>query len=63
MNGLIPKEKKLYLPNMQRTVSMIYFDADEVFAFLLPCPTLNQDENYFFHKAKDPAICCTTSIV
>jgi hypothetical protein len=35
MNGLIPKEKKLYLPYTQRTtVSMIYFDASEVFALL-----------------------------
>lgn len=56
MNGLIPKEKKLYLPYTQRTVSMIYFDAREVFASLLSCPTLNQDENYFFNDAKDPFI-------
>ncbi|KAI2493083.1 hypothetical protein MHU86_21467 [Fragilaria crotonensis] len=55
MNGLIPKEKKLYLPYTQRTVSMIYFDAREVFASLLSCPTLNQDEN-FFDDAKDPFI-------
>ncbi|KAI2497560.1 hypothetical protein MHU86_16963 [Fragilaria crotonensis] len=35
MNGLIPKEKKLYLPYTQRTVSMIYFDAREVFGATL----------------------------
>ena len=54
MNGLIPKEKKLYLPYTQRTVSLIFFDASEVFASLLSCPTLNQDRYYFFDKAKDP---------
>jgi hypothetical protein len=32
MNGLTPREKKLYLPYTQRTVSMIFFDASEVFA-------------------------------
>ena len=56
MNGLIPKEKKLYLPYTQRIVSMIYFDASEVFASLLSCPTLNQDANYFFDDAKDPFV-------
>lgn len=56
MNGLIPKEKQLYLPYTQRTVSMIYFDAREVFASLLSCPTLNQDENYLFNEAKDPFV-------
>lgn len=56
MNGLIPKEKKLYLPYTQRIVSMIYFDASEVFASLLSCPTLNQDANYFFDEAKDPFV-------
>ena len=54
MNELIPKEKKLYLPFTQRTVSMINFDAGEAFAWLLSCPILNQDKNYYFHKAKDP---------
>jgi hypothetical protein len=44
MNGLTPKEKKLYLPYTQRTVSLIFFDASEVFALLLSCPTLNQDK-------------------
>jgi hypothetical protein len=54
MNGLIPKEKKLYLPcYTQRTLSMIYFDAGEVFALLLSCPsTLNQVENYFSTKQR-----------
>ena len=56
MNGLIPQEKQLYLPYTQRTVSMIYFNASEVFASLLSCPTLNQDANYFFDKAKDPFV-------
>ena len=28
---------------------MIYFDAREVFASLLSCPTINQDENFLFH--------------
>ena len=43
MNGLISKEKKLYLPYTQRTMSLMFFDASEVFALLLACPTLNQD--------------------
>lgn len=47
MNGLIPNEKRLYLPHTQRIVSMIYFNATEVFASLLSCPTLNQDANFF----------------
>jgi hypothetical protein len=47
MNGLIPKEKKQYLPYTQRTtVSMIYFDASEVFALL------NQDA-IFLDNAKE----------
>ena len=56
MNGLIPKEKQLYLPYSQRTVSVVYFDASEVFASLLSCPTLNQDENYLFDDANDPFV-------
>ncbi len=54
MNGLIPKEKQLYLPYSKRTVSMVYFDASAVFASLLSCPTLNQDEYFLFHDQKDP---------
>ena len=49
MKGLIPKEELLYLPYTKRIVSMIYFDAKEVFASLLSCPTINQDENFLFH--------------
>ncbi len=56
MNGLIPKEKQLYLPYLQRTVSMVFFDASEVFASLLSCPTLNQDKNYLFDDANDPFV-------
>ncbi len=33
---------------------MIFFDASEVFASLLSCPTLNQDKKYFFDCTKDP---------
>ena len=51
-NGLIPKEKQSYLPYLQRTVSMVFFDTSEVFASLLFCPTLNQDKNYLFNNAK-----------
>jgi hypothetical protein len=54
MNGLIPKEKQLYLPYSKRIVSMVYFDASAVFASLLSCPTLNQDEYFLFHDQKDP---------
>ena len=54
MNGLIPKEKQLYLPYSQRMVSMVFFDASEVFALFLLCPTLSQDKNYLFNNAKDP---------
>jgi hypothetical protein len=61
MNGLIRKEKKLYLPYTQRTVSLIFFDASEVFALLLLCPSLNQDRNYLFDKAKDPFVAPQTS--
>jgi hypothetical protein len=44
MKGLIPKEKQLHLPFSKQTISMVYFDASEVFASLLSCPTLNKDE-------------------
>ena len=54
MNGLIPKERKLYLPYTKRTMSMIYFDASKVFASLLSCPTINQDKHFLFHDQKDP---------
>ena len=54
MNGLIPKEKQLYLPYSNRTVSVVYFDASEVFASLLSCPTLNKDANFLFDDQKDP---------
>ncbi len=33
---------------------MVYFDAAKVFASLLSCPTLNQDEYFLFHYQKDP---------
>ena len=56
MQGLIPKEKQLYLPYSQRTVSMIYFDAAQVFASLLSCPLLNRDENFLFHPHDDPFV-------
>ena len=29
---------------------MVYFDASEVFASLLSCPTLNKDELYMFRR-------------
>jgi hypothetical protein len=54
MDGLIPIEKKLYLPYSKRIVSMVYFDAREVFASLLSCPILNQDESFLFHEQEDP---------
>jgi hypothetical protein len=54
MNGLIPKEKQLYLPYSKRTVSVVYFNASEVFASLLSCPTLNKDANFLFDDQKDP---------
>ncbi len=52
--GLIPKEKRLYLPYSNRTVSAVYFNASEVFALLLLCPTLNKDANFLFDNQKDP---------
>ena len=61
MKGLIPKEKQLYLPYSKQTVSMVYFDASEVFASLLSCPTLNQDKNYFFDCTKDPFVAPQTT--
>ena len=56
MKGLIPKEKLLYLPYSKRTVSMIYFDASQVFASLLSCPLLNCDENFLVHEHRDPFV-------
>jgi hypothetical protein len=53
-NGLIPKEKQLYLNYSNRTVSVVYFNAGELFALLLLCPTLNKDANFLFHHQKDP---------
>ena len=49
MTGLTPKEELLYLPYSKRTVSIVYFNAKDVFASLLSCPTLNKDENFMFH--------------
>jgi hypothetical protein len=62
MKGLIPKEKQLFLPYSKQTVSLVYFNATEVFASLLSCPTLNMDELYMFHNKQDPfflAMCCS----
>jgi hypothetical protein len=56
MKGLLPKEKLLYLPYSKRTVSMVYFDAAQVFASLLSCPLMNRDENFMFHEDKDPFV-------
>ena len=56
MNGLIPKEKPLYLPYSKRMVSMIYFDATQVFASLLSCPFLNCNENLLLHEHRDPFV-------
>jgi hypothetical protein len=50
------KGTTLYLPYSQRTVSMVLFDASEVFSLLLLCPTLYQDKNYLFDDAKDPFV-------
>jgi hypothetical protein len=54
MHGLIPQEKKLYLPYSQRAVSIVYFDARAVLASHLSCPMLNKDEHYHFDKQRDP---------
>ncbi len=54
MKGLKPKGKHLYLPYSKRLVSMVYFDASQVFASLLLCPTLYTDKNFMFHGARDP---------
>ena len=35
---------------------MVFFDASEVFALVLLCPTHNQDKNYIFDDAKDPFV-------
>jgi hypothetical protein len=40
---------------------MIFFDASEVFASLISCPTLNQDKNYFFDCTKDPFVAPQTT--
>ena len=31
---------------------MVFFNASEVFALLLSCPSLNRDENYLFDDAR-----------
>ncbi len=62
MNRLILKENQSYLPYSQRTVSMVFFDAREVFASLLLCPTLNKDENYLFDDAKDPFVASSRTL-
>jgi hypothetical protein len=54
MNGLVPKEQKLYLPYSKRIVTMVYFDARQVFSSLLSCRSLNKDEHYMFHDQGDP---------
>ena len=54
MNGLVPKEQKLYLPYSKRIVTMVYFDARQVFASLLSCCSLNKDEHFLFHEQGDP---------
>ena len=54
MHGLVPKEKKLYLPYSKRIVTMVYFDARQVFASLLSCRSLNKDECFMFHEQGDP---------
>jgi hypothetical protein len=49
MKGLIPKEERLYLPYSKRTVSIVYFNARDVFASFLSCPTLTKDETFMLH--------------
>ena len=56
MNGLIPKEKQLYLTYSQRAVSVVYFDASEVFMLLLSSPTLNKDECFLFDDTNNPFV-------
>ena len=56
MEGLIPKEKQLYLPYSKRIVSIVYHDAYQVFASLLSCPLLNRDKTILFHAHKDPFV-------
>jgi hypothetical protein len=53
MNGLMPKEKQICLPHSNRTVSVVNFNASEVFASLLLCPTLNKDANFLFSNQKN----------
>ena len=62
MKGLILKEKAFFRSYSQRIVSIVYFDAREVFASLLSCPTLNRDENYLFDSPeKNPFVAPTKS--
>jgi hypothetical protein len=44
----------LYLPYLKRIVTMVYFDARQVFASLLSCRSLNKDEHFMFHEQGDP---------
>jgi hypothetical protein len=54
MNGLVPKEQKLYLPYSKRIVTMVNFDARQVFAPLLSRRSLNKDECFMFHELGGP---------
>ena len=54
ISTLKPKEKHLLLPHSKKIVNMVYFDAKAVFASMLTCPVLNQDENYLFNGYDTP---------
>ena len=54
MENLTPKHKSLYLPYSKQTVKMVYYDAHQVFASLLSCPSLNRDEHYLFSEFSSP---------
>ena len=61
MNGLIPQEKQLYMPYTQSMVSIINFNASEVFPSLLSCPTLIKMQIISLTKRRIHL--CTTHII
>ena len=56
MNRIDPRGEAIVFALHAEDGVHVLFNASEVFASLLSCPTLNQDENYFFDKAKDPFV-------
>ena len=44
----------LYLPYLKLIVTMVYFNAYQVFVLVLSCRSLNKDKCFMFHEQGDP---------